>query len=102
MAYKNGADVITCLKMLDAGLAPHDPGMYANKDPVLEIHRILASLPPEEKKKLIRKFRKMWRKAYKIQDMTWRKGKKPTLPEKRRRIWMVWHMFAESQKTSSD
>lgn len=52
-------DAVTFLTYHQLGIVPLS---YDEKD----INRILSSLPPDEAKKMRRKFRKLWRKASKI------------------------------------
>lgn len=54
---------------LSLGIAPLDGAVH------LDINRILASLSPEEARKMRRKFRKMWRR-YAKHDMKASKGRK--------------------------
>ena len=81
-------DIVLQMKMLVAGIVPFDPNQLDDKD----IQRGLESLPPDERRKMKRKFRKLWRRAAKKSPggkyvMT--NGKKPSRLQRGVRRGMV-------------
>ena len=78
--------------MIEAGIAPFH-SLYAY-DPPEKIGKAIESLSPEEQRRAKRKFRKMWKKAYKaLQIEACAKGVKPRPSEIRRRRQAVYRMF---------
>ena len=98
---KNRNTTIVELMMLSAGIAPVDVTDYRS-DPLTVANKMLSSLSPEDRRVAVRKFRKQWKKAYKQCGIEYDTGKEPTRSEMRRRVWMVWQMFAEDQKVQLD
>ena len=94
------ANMITELLMLSAGLAPVD--VDNGEDPIARIKKMMSMLSESDRRIAARKFRKQWRKAYRRDGIDIEQGRKPTSSEMRRRVWMVWQMFADDQKTSND
>lgn len=90
--------------MLDAGIVPVASGVgWSHEDPVITVKKMIEKLPPDQKRLATRKFRKLWRKAYRKQEHLSRKrelfkGKKPTVHEQRRRIYQVCKMLLEESK----
>tara|TARA_B100000123_G_C25534052_1_gene342255 strand:+ start:265 stop:576 length:312 start_codon:yes stop_codon:yes gene_type:complete len=92
------------LKMVEMGLAPPPKmkGKYFSDDPVLHIRKTLASLSPEERRKSVRKFRKLHRKAFKMLGIeNPNKGKSPSVLQKRRRISRVISMIEEEMRNEN-
>tara|TARA_A100001011_G_scaffold213974_1_gene222015 strand:+ start:224 stop:520 length:297 start_codon:yes stop_codon:yes gene_type:complete len=94
------ANMITELLMLNAGLAPVD--VDNGEDPIACIKKMMSMLSEADRRVAARKFRKQWRKAYRRDGIDIEQGQKPSSSEMRRRIWLVWQMFTDDQKTSSD
>ncbi len=94
---KNRDSTIVEIMMLTAGLAPVDVTDYAS-NPLEVVNKMLTSLSPEDRRVAVRKFRKQWKKAYRQNGIEYDSSDKPTPSEMRRRVWMVWQMFAEEQK----
>ena len=88
---------LVALKMIEMGLAPPPPleGLYYKSDPVKHVRETLASLSPKERRRAVRKFRKLHRKARKKSGYETEKGKAPSVYEKRRRITSVVHMIED-------
>ena len=91
------ANMITELLMLSAGLAPVD--VDTGEDPIARIKKMMSMLSESDRRIAARK---LWRKAYRRDGIDIEQGRKPTSSEMRRRVWMVWQMFADDQKTSND
>jgi hypothetical protein len=80
------------MKMIEAGIAPFN-SLYAYGPPE-EIGKAIETLSPEEQRRAKRKFRKMWKKAYKeLQIDSCAKGVNPGPSEIRRRRQAVYRMF---------
>ena len=89
---------LVSLRMIEMGLAPPPKmeGRYYTQDPVEYIRKSLESLSPEERRKSVRKFRKLHRKATKNKGTPeFNKGKAPTMLQKRSRISNVIRMIVE-------
>ena len=89
------------LMMLNAGIAPVDVTDYS-VDPLASMRKMLDSLSPEDRRIASRKFRKQWKKAYRQANVEVDGGSAPSRTEMRRRIWMVYQMFADDQKVCID
>lgn len=75
--FSEGKRLLAQMAMLDKGIAPVCPkaskevmffplsasAISLFENPIDEVRRFLASLPPDEQRKAKRKFRKMWRQA---------------------------------------
>jgi DNA/RNA-binding domain of Phe-tRNA-synthetase-like protein len=88
-------NVLTSLLMLEAGLAPIN--INDGNDPLDVIKKMMNTLSEKDRRIAARKFRKQWRKVYKRGGVDFEQGEPPSGVEMRRRIWMVWQMFAEEQ-----
>ena len=82
------------IKMLEMGIAP----AFTSR----ELREMLESLPVEERKKVKRKFRKIWRKLLKDEDDSVKNlvftesGKNPTESQKRNRSVLVLQKIIKS------
>ena len=84
------------MKMIEEGIAPFSSYFYG---PDQSGHEALASLSPEEQRKAKRKFRKMWKKAYRaLRIQTNMRGTKPTTSEACRRRAAVYRMVMSELK----
>ena len=95
---------LVCLKMIEIGIAPPPKmeGRYYADDPVLHVRKSLSSLSPEDRRKAVRKFRKLHRKAFKKMGIeNANKGKAPSVLQKRRRISNVIRMLEEELKSEN-
>ena len=93
----NDLETLTKILMLDAGIVPVSTTLV-NEDPVIVVKKMINNLPPDQRRRVTRKFRKLWRKAYKTtKELKHRKndfkGKKPPMFEHRRRIYEVCRML---------
>ncbi len=99
---------LVVLKMIELGLAPPPKveGVYYASDPVKHVRTALESLSPDERRKAVRKFRKLHRKAGKMRGrVAHSKGRAPSVYEKRRRIASVISMIEDEvikEQTSLD
>jgi hypothetical protein len=91
---------MTTLQMLSAGIVPVD--IYDDIPPMTSIKKMMNSLSEKERRIAARKFRKQWRKAYRKGSVEFSRGEEPTMGEARRRVWMVWQMFADKQIVPDD
>ena len=83
---KNAFEILLHMKMLDEGIVPYGvvpPGLLQQ----------LEDMTPAQRKKMKRKFRKIWRKAYKKAGVVPFESKNGDISkdEKRRRHWAVFH-----------
>ena len=84
-------DLELSIKALQEGILPAFTGE--------EVAKLLETCDPEEAHRLKRKFRKLWRKAYKkyqVESEKLQNDSKITRNEKSRRLHMVYHDFRES------
>ena len=89
------SNILVEMKMIDSGIAPYT-AIGTGGAPLEDV---IQTLSPEEQRKAKRKFRKMWRRAYKefrIQDQ--RRGQKPTPIELNRRKAVVYRMILSDVK----
>ena len=91
---RNAFEIMIHMKMLEEGIVPYGivpPGILQQ----------LKEMPAPESRKMKRKFRKLWRKAYKKYGLeTLRSAQeegtpKVTVTEKSRRLAMVYRAFRE-------
>ena len=86
--------------MLDMGIVPVTPYRHhGDTDPLGSVKEMLAGLSPDDRRRITRKFRKLWRKAYNSPpDLKDRKGmfknRKPPGHEIQRRIWAIRSMIS--------
>jgi hypothetical protein len=96
-------DIMIQMKMVESGIVPYD----ITHQKILEA---LSSLSPDQQRVVKRKFRKMWRKAYRspshrllpryTRDRN--RGVAPTRDETNRRRWAVYHMIEQSVLSDND
>jgi len=83
-------------------------GIVPMEDPNMDVRRALADLPPDEARKLKRKFRKLWRKKMKsgvgkaitanaVKTHFGTKGKQPTRANKQWRKQAIWDHLKKTQ-----
>ncbi len=87
---RNVFEIMIHMKMLDEGIVP-----YGVVPPA--ILEQLNNLSDDDRRKMKRKFRKLWRKAYKKHGMTTLKDNNDSITrgEKSRRLVMVYTEFRE-------
>jgi hypothetical protein len=97
-------EMLIQMKMVETGIVPYD---IAHQ----QILEALSSLSPDQQRVVKRKFRKMWRKAYRSplqgsqlhRQMRARdRGTAPTRIETNRRRWAVYHMIEQSVLNDND
>ena len=87
---RNVFEMMVHMKMLDEGIVP-----YGIVPPA--ILKQLEDMPTKDRRKMKRKFRKLWRKAYKKYDLEFAHspGYEVSHGEKSRRLAMVYRVFRE-------
>lgn len=87
---RNVFEMLVHMKMLDEGIVP-----YGIVPPA--ILKQLEEMPTSDRRKMKRKFRKLWRKAYKKYDLAFDHNPDNKVPrhEKSRRLAMVYRVFRE-------
>ena len=91
---RNSYEMMIHMKMLDAGIVPFG---IVPADVSVEVQ--LEGVDPARSRQMKRKFRKLWRKAYKkyqVESEKLQNDSKITRNEKSRRLHMVYHDFRES------
>ena len=87
---RNDHEIIVHMKMLDEGIVPYAivPAGIVSQ---------LKEMPDQDRRKMQRKFRKLWRKAYKKFDIPIEKtnNKVPSRLEMSKRLCMVYRAFRE-------
>lgn len=87
---RNDYEIIVHMKMLDEGIVPYGivPSAIVSQ---------LKEMPDQDRRKMKRKFRKLWRKAYKKFNIPVEKisNKPPSKAEMSKRLCMVYHSFRE-------
>lgn len=61
-------DIVMQLLMLDAGIIPFTDSWVVDSEKMNLIDKRIATLEPAERRKVKRKFRKLWRKAVRVLD----------------------------------
>ena len=72
-------DIMIQLLMLDAGIVPFSSNWMPNPEDMNLIDKRIATLAPEERRQVKRKFRKLWRKAVRAMDTERRNNGLPVI-----------------------